>query len=110
VIRETKLDLEAARQHLTERLHEGKTVHCLNLRDLIDSDLHGPRSEPATAEVMNVLLAESGERPAIADKYVAGVIERFLETREDLVQECAEEMENAEPDPCDLSRDAALAA
>lgn len=83
---------ERAREHLTYRLQDGKTVGRRTLRDLIDADLSGPRAGLAAIEITNLLLADSGERAAMADRYVEGVIERYLETNEDLVQETAEEM------------------
>ena len=84
---------EQAVYNLTERLHGGRTVGRLTLRDLIDSDLNGPRAGFATIEITNLLLADSGERAAKADTYVAGVIERYLSKRSDLVEEEANEIE-----------------
>lgn len=93
-----RADLEAARQHLTERLHEGKTVGRCTLRDLIDADLNGPRAGFAAIEITNLLLADSGARAAMADTYIEGVIERHLETNEDLVAETAAELAAEAPD------------
>lgn len=90
---------QQAVENLTERLHAGKTVRSLTLRDLIDADLSGPRAEFAALEVKNLLLADHGERGAKADAYVAGVIERYITTNPDLVEEEACEIEaHAEED------------
>ena len=89
---------EAAREALAGRLHDGKTVGGLVLRDLIDTDLNGSRAEFAVIEITNLLLADSGERAARADLYVEGVIERYLENCEDLVQAFAEEWADEERD------------
>lgn len=96
-------DLEAARQYLIERLHEGRTVARCTLRDLIDADLNGPRAGFATIEITNMMLADSGEVAALRDTYVEAVIERHLETNEHLVSETAEELalEAAEQDAAD---------
>lgn len=91
-------DMERAREYLTERLHEGKTVRGRTLRDLIDGDLHGERCEIATQTVSDLLLADSGERAAKADTYIEGVIERFLETNEDFVAETAAELAAERPE------------
>ncbi len=73
-----KWALERAREDLTERLHANGTAGGLTLRDLLDSDMNGPRGGFAVIELTNLLLADSGERAAMADTYVSGVIERFL--------------------------------
>lgn len=80
---------------LTERLRAGNTVGSLSLRDLIDSDLNGPRAGFAAIEVTNLLLADSGERAALADAYKDGVIERFLLSPRglELIEEEAAEIE-----------------
>ena len=85
-----------AREDLIWKLHFGNTVGGLGLRDLIDSDLTGPRAEFATIEITNLLLADSGSRAAMADRYVEGVIERYLAAHEELIQEAAEELASEE--------------
>lgn len=75
-----------ARQNLIERLHFGDTVGGCTLRDLIDGDLNSiTRAGFATIEITNLLLADSGERAALADTYVSGVIERYLTAKDDLI-------------------------
>lgn len=101
--------LEIAREQLVERLHDGKTVHLLTLQDLIDADLSGSRSGFAIIEVCTLLMSDSGEVAAKRDRYLEGVIERFLESKPELVRELAEELAAEGPDECDLSRDAAMA-
>lgn len=79
----------AAIDNLTWRLKDGKSVGRLTLADLIDADLSGPRCEGASADVRKIVLAESGERAALADAYVDAVITRFLADpkREALIRE-----------------------
>lgn len=85
-----------ARQNLIERLHEGRTVGGCTLRDLIDGDLNSiARAGFATIEITNLLLADSGERAALADTYVAGVIDRYLTTKDDLVEAEVEQILSA---------------
>ena len=85
---------EDAIQNLTWRLHAGRTVGGLTIRDLIDGDLGGERSGFAIIEVTNLLLADSRERAAMADTYVSSVIERFLTTKPELVEEEMADMES----------------
>ena len=93
-----------ARQNLIERLHDGKTVGGLDLRDLIDGDLNGiPRAEFATLEITNLLLADSAERAAMADKYVEGVIDRYLTTKDDLVEQELEAIKAARYEDAQLA-------
>ncbi len=91
--------MEEARQDLVERLHNGRTVGGLTLRELIDCDITGSRAGFAAIELTNLVLADSGERAAMADAYVSGVIERWLETKSELVEERAEELCAEEPEP-----------
>lgn len=90
--------LADTRDFLKERLYAGETVKRLTLADLIDADLSGQRADIATQEITTLVLAASGERAALADAYVDGVIERFLETNEELVSEWAEELASEAPD------------
>lgn len=76
---DTELRKQAIEQ-LSERLKEGKQVGRLDLRDLIDSDLNGPRAEFATIEVCNVFLADNSDLSLKKEQYLDGVIQRYLES------------------------------
>lgn len=102
----------SARQALIEKLHDGESVGGLTLRELIDSDLNGlPRAEQATKEITALLLADSGERAALADTYVEGVIKRHLDAHPELIQAMAHELARdlAEDRQIDDYRDRVLA-
>ena len=82
---------EQAVENIAERIKSGKgriTVH-----DLLDAELNSDRCRIVTEDMAKLLTAEHHEHGAVADSIVDGLIERYISTHGDLVEEEAEEIE-----------------
>ena len=88
-----ELDKEA-RQNIAERLKAGETVSKVTLRDILECEFNTEVRFPiALADLEALLIADSKERAALCDRFLDGAIERFLNARDDLVQDEAERIE-----------------
>ena len=102
---------EQAIASLTEKLKSGGKVGRCHLVDLLDAELDSRERYPiALPKVFQILTAESGERAALCDQFVDGLIERYLDSHPEFVEEEAHALEAEGPDPCDLARGATIAA
>jgi len=81
-------------ESLSEKIKSGK--HRNGVFELLDSELNGERYKIVLEEITTLLLNESGEREYLADQMVAGLIERYLSTKGDLIEEEAAELEREE--------------
>lgn len=87
---------DEARDALIEKLKNGKQVGRCDLHDLIDCELNSDRYCITRDELAHLLTADSGERAALADQCIQGLIERYLDTHPDLIEEEATEIAHAE--------------
>lgn len=84
----------AAVENITHRIISGQSR--ITIRDLIDIELSSDRYMPLIAEFEALVTAESGERAALADKAVKGLMDRYIAAHDDLVEEEAETIEHYE--------------
>lgn len=84
---------EQAIENITDRIKAGKGR--IGVRDLLDCELN-TRYEFLLGEIEQVLTAEHGEHGALADKLVDGLIERYITSNPEKVEEEAEEIEASE--------------
>ena len=80
-----------AMENLAERIKSGK--HKNGIFELLDSELNTDRYKILLEEITTLLCNETVEREAMADKIVAGLIERYISVHGDLVEEEANEIE-----------------
>jgi hypothetical protein len=81
---------ERAVENIANRIKAGQSR--IGIRDLLDCEMN-TRPEFLLTELEQVLLAEHGEHGALADKLVEGLIQRYVETNSDVVEEEAAEIE-----------------
>lgn len=81
---------QQAIENIAERIKSGKGR--ISIRDLLDCEMNS-RGEFLLAELEQLLTVEHGEHGAKADKLVAEMIERYLSTRGDLIEEEAATIE-----------------
>ena len=81
-------------ESLSEKIKSGK--HRNGVFELLDSELNGERYKIVLEEITTLLLNETMEREDIADRIVSGLIERYLSTKGDLIEEEAAEIEREE--------------
>lgn len=84
---------EQAIENISNRIKAGKSR--VAIRDLIDSELNH-RADLLLGELEAVLTAEHGEHGALADKLVDAMIERYITSHPEKVEEEAEEIEASE--------------
>jgi hypothetical protein len=82
---------EQAIESLTYKIMSGK--HRNGIFELLDSELNTDRYKILLEEITMLILNESGEREYLAEKIRDGLIERYLSTHGDLVEEEANEIE-----------------
>lgn len=83
---------QEAREELANRLRFGDTVSGLTLRDLIISDLAGDNHASAELEVAGLLVSDEPDRSFYVGRYLDGLINKWLDKKEDLIAELAAEM------------------
>lgn len=87
---------EQAIESLSEKIKSGKSR--IGIFELLDSELNTDRAKILLEEITTLLLNESGEREAMADKMVADLIARHLSTQGDLIEEESAAIEAEESD------------
>lgn len=85
---------EQAVENITERIKSGKSR--VGIFELLESELNGERSQIMLEEITILLLNESGERDDLAEKTVAGMIERWISVHGDVVEDEAATIEATE--------------
>jgi hypothetical protein len=91
-----KADVAQAIEALTDRLKAGKQVGRCTLRDLIDGEANNAdRYVILISDFEELLLAAHGEHGAKADRITEGLIERYLDSHPELVEEEAAAIEQA---------------
>lgn len=82
---------EQARDSLAEDLRFGKKVDRCTLKDLIECELD-QRFEFAAPEVSGLLVAEEPDRSLYITRFHDRLINEYLDTKEDLINELAADM------------------
>lgn len=83
---------EQAIENIAERIKGGRSK--VSVHDLLDTELDNPtRCRILAEDLAKLLTAESGERAALADQIVDGLVERYISVHGDLVEEEATEIE-----------------
>lgn len=82
---------QQAIESLTFKIKSGKSR--MGIFELLDCELSSERYKILLEEITGLLLNETCEREYIADQIVAGLIERYLSTKGDLVEEEAAQIE-----------------
>ena len=96
--------LEVARDDMIDRLLDGKTVERVNFAGILDHELDQSRAA-RTDELANLLLNAiayardehtHGERRAVVEKWVRGMVERWVDAHPDQIRERAKELAHEE--------------
>lgn len=82
---------QQAIESLTYKIVYGKSR--IGIFELLDFEISSERYKIVLEEITTLLLNESGEREYLADQLVAGMIERYLSTHGDLIEEEANDIE-----------------
>ena len=78
---------QEAKDSLTEKLKDGKRVGRCDLHDLLDCELNSERYRIVRDDLMQILTAQNDSRPHLADRFIEGLIERYLDSNPELVEE-----------------------
>ncbi len=77
-----------AREDLTDRLKWGKQVGGFTLRELLLCDLQGlPTGPIAEQKAVDIVLAEPTERSLLTERWCDDVIEKFLDSKPEMIDE-----------------------
>ena len=76
---------QEAKDSLTEKLKDGKRVGRCDLHDLLDCELNSERYRIVRDDLMQILTAQNDSRPHLADQFIEGLIERYLDSNPELV-------------------------
>ena len=78
---------QEAKDSLTEKLKDGKRVGRCDLHDLLDCELNSERYRIVRDDLMQILTAQNDSRPHLADQFIEGMIDRYLDSNPELVEE-----------------------